>query len=133
MNLRHACENSSSPTSRCDRSCTTATEIAIRRAVAAYIERDYQDLKQEFGLDHYEGRGWRGFHHHASLCIAAYGFLMAERLAAEKPDSVKKNFLQRQTLVVPNDYIPRGSPARTASRPNIDSDTAPMPVLRTIN
>ena len=43
------------------------------------IERDYQDLKQEVGLGHYEGRGWRGFHHHATLCIAAYGFLIAER------------------------------------------------------
>src|SRR5687768_16782410 len=37
------------------------------------IERDYQDFKQELGLGHDEGRGWRGFHHHASLCIAAYG------------------------------------------------------------
>lgn len=43
------------------------------------IERDYQDLKQEVGLGHYEGRGWRGFHHHATLCIAAYGFLIAEQ------------------------------------------------------
>ena len=43
------------------------------------VERDYQELKQEIGLGHYEGRGWRGFHHHASLCIAAYGFLVAER------------------------------------------------------
>ena len=43
------------------------------------IERDYQDLKQEIGLGHYEGRGWRGFHHHATLCIAAYGFLISER------------------------------------------------------
>ena len=34
------------------------------------IERDYQELKQEVGLGHYEGRGWRGFHHHATLCIA---------------------------------------------------------------
>jgi SRSO17 transposase len=42
------------------------------------IERDYLELKQEVGLDHYEGRGWRGFHHHASLCIAAYGFLVSE-------------------------------------------------------
>lgn len=40
------------------------------------IERDYQELKSELGLHHYEGRNWRGFHHHASLCIAAYGFLM---------------------------------------------------------
>ena len=43
------------------------------------IERDYQDLKQEVGFGRYEGRGWRGFHHHATLCIAAYGFLIAER------------------------------------------------------
>jgi SRSO17 transposase len=43
------------------------------------IERDYQELKQEVGLGHHEGRSWRGFHHHASLCIAAYGFLVAER------------------------------------------------------
>ena len=33
------------------------------------IERDYQELKQELGLGDYEGRGWRGFHHHATLCI----------------------------------------------------------------
>ena len=43
------------------------------------IERDYEELKQELGLGHYEGRGWRGFHHHATLCIAAYRFLVAER------------------------------------------------------
>jgi hypothetical protein len=43
------------------------------------IERDYEDLKQELGLGHFEGRGWRGFHHHATLCIVAYGFLVAER------------------------------------------------------
>ncbi len=43
------------------------------------IERDYQDLKHEVGLGHDEGRGWRGFHRHATLCIAAYGFLIFER------------------------------------------------------
>lgn len=43
------------------------------------IERDYEELKQELGLGHFEGRNWRGFHHHATLCIAAYGFLIAER------------------------------------------------------
>lgn len=43
------------------------------------IERDYEELKGELGLDHYEGRSWRGFHHHGALCIAAYCLLVAER------------------------------------------------------
>ena len=48
------------------------------------IELDYQELKSELGLHHYEGRNWRGFYHHASLCVAAYGFLMRERLRSKK-------------------------------------------------
>lgn len=43
------------------------------------IERDYQEMKQEIGLDHFEGRGWRGFHHHAALCAVAHGFLALRR------------------------------------------------------
>jgi len=80
------------------------------------IERDYQDLKQEFGLGHYEGRGWRGFHHHATLSIAAYGFLMAQRLRMQSDVRDKKNFLERALPALPPDYIPRGSPARTTPR-----------------
>ena len=53
------------------------------------IERDYRELKQELGLGHYEGRNWRGFHHHASLCIAAYGFLMLERLSGVKKNAAR--------------------------------------------
>jgi len=94
------------------------------------IERDYQDMKQDFGLGHYEGRGWRGFHHHASLCIAAYGFLMAERLTADKSVGGKKNFATRQVPALPADYIPRGSPARAASCGALDHDTAPSAELR---
>ena len=45
------------------------------------IERDYEELKSELGLAHFEGRSWRGFHHHATLCVAAYGFLIRERAA----------------------------------------------------
>lgn len=98
------------------------------------IERDYQDLKQDFGLGHYEGRGWRGFHHHAALCIAAYGFLMAERLTADKPVGGKKNFAARQVPPVPTNYIPRGSPARAAPRVQLDHDASlsiELPVART--
>jgi SRSO17 transposase len=63
---------------------TLAHDIAFDRLVDLAklrwrIERDYQELKQEVGLGHFEGRGWRGFHHHATLCIAAYGFLISER------------------------------------------------------
>ena len=53
------------------------------------IERDYQELKQELGLGQFEGRSWRGFHHHASLCIAAYGFLVAERCIAPKKNPAR--------------------------------------------
>ena len=95
------------------------------------IERDYQDLKQDFGLGHYEGRGWRGFHHHAALSIAAYGFLMAERLEADKSVGGKKNFAARQVPSLPEDYIPRGSPARAAARGPLDHDATPSPQLRT--
>ena len=95
------------------------------------IERDYQDLKQDFGLGHYEGRGWRGFHHHASLSIAAYAFLMSERLIADKPAGGKKNFIERQVPAVPQDYIPRGRPARTAARGQLDHKLAPSAELRT--
>jgi hypothetical protein len=95
------------------------------------IERDYQDLKQEFGLGHYEGRGWRGFHHHATLSIAAYGFLMAQRPKTGNSDvGGKKNFAQCQVPSVPKDYVPRGSPARATSRSGLDHDVAPAPKRR---
>src|SRR5471032_2144488 len=81
------------------------------------IERDYQDLKQDFGLGHYEGRGWRGFHHHASLSIAAYGFLMAQRLGTASHGDGKKNGAKLSLPAFPSDYIPRGSPARATPCP----------------
>lgn len=58
---------------------TTIQDLVAVTRMRWRIERDYRELKQELGLGHYEGRGWRGFHHHASLCIAAYGFLLSER------------------------------------------------------
>jgi len=85
------------------------------------IERDYQELKQEFGLSHYEGRGWRGFHHHATLCIAAYGFLLADRL---KHGDCKKNSTQSKTPSLPADYTPRGSPTRATSRARLHRHAA---------
>jgi SRSO17 transposase len=87
------------------------------------IERDYQELKQELGLGHYEGRGWRGFHHHASLCIAAYGFLIAERARLSPSGAGGAGRLQAPRL--PAGYRPRGaSAAAGAARGALDCDGA---------
>lgn len=78
------------------------------------IERDYEELKQELGLGHYEGRGWRGFHHHATLCIAAYGFLVAERNRFSP--SARAGHVGLPAPALPPNFHPRGSPrsSRTA-------------------
>jgi len=70
------------------------------------IERDYEELKDELGLDHYEGRNWRGFHHHGVLCIAAYAFLSAERARLSPPEALA--FLH--AAPVPKGFRPRGAP-----------------------
>jgi SRSO17 transposase len=72
------------------------------------IERDYEELKQELGLGHYEGRNWRGFHHHASLCIAAYGFLISERNRFSP--SARAGHVGLRAAAPPQGFRPRGSP-----------------------
>jgi len=74
--LRYAFSNLPADTSR-------------RRAVRLWksrwpVEQGYQQLKEELGLDHFEGRSWRGFHHHAALTLLAYGFLLLERHRAKQ-------------------------------------------------
>jgi SRSO17 transposase len=103
---------------------TLSADISCKALVATVklrwrIERDYLELKQEVGLGHYEGRNWRGFHHHASLCIAAYGFLMLERLAAGK-----KNFARLKMPPVPAGFRPRGAGSDAAPRPVVDRHRA---------
>jgi len=85
----------------------TRAELVQLAMLRWRIERDYQELKDELGLDHFEGRGWRGFHHHASLCIAAYAFLAAERLAHFPPAPLA--FLRPARL--PAGFTPRGAPS----------------------
>ena len=91
---------------------TLPVDISFRRLVDFTklrwrIERDYQELKQEVGLGHFEGRGWRGFHHHATLCIAAYGFLVSEKETI--PPSGPRLTALFQTPALPEGYRPRGS------------------------
>jgi SRSO17 transposase len=86
----------------------TTLQALVGTAKARWrIERDYQELKQEIGLGHFEGRGWRGFHHHASLCIAAYGFLVAERCLFPPQHRFERPRLQAPAL--PAGFRPRGA------------------------
>ena len=71
------------------------------------IERDYEELKSELGLAHYEGRNWRGFHHHATLCIAAYGFLITER--SRFSPSAHVGHLGIRARPLPPQFQPRGA------------------------
>jgi SRSO17 transposase len=97
---------------------TMAAGIAFGELVDATklrwrIERDYRELKQEVGLGHFEGRSWRGFHHHATLCIAAYGFLISERETI--PPSGAAFAARLKKPAISRGYRPRGAanPART--------------------
>jgi SRSO17 transposase len=87
---------------------TTLTALVRLAKHRWIIERDYQELKQELGLGHYEGRGWRGFHHHATLCIAAYGFLVIER--SRFSPSARAGRLELRAARIPPHFQPRGSP-----------------------
>jgi SRSO17 transposase len=87
------------------------------------IERDYLELKQEVGLGHYEGRGWRGFHHQASLCIAAYGFLVSEKTTI--PPSGPACAWRRPRLAVPARQRSNATAvALAATRAELDHDAA---------
>jgi SRSO17 transposase len=108
---------------------TLPEDISFRRLVDMAklrwrIERDYQELKQEVGLGHFEGRGWRDFHHHATLCIAAYGFLISERGAI--PPSTPRRARPVPPFALPDGYRPRGSArASRTGHSKLDRDRSP--------
>lgn len=90
-------------------SAKTSLKSLVKMAKHRWIiERDYEELKQELGLGHYEGRGWRGFHHHATLCIAAYGFLISERNRFSP--SVRAGHVGLSAPEPLPNFRPRGSP-----------------------
>jgi len=107
---------------------TLSKKTPLRKLVYAAklrwrIERDYEELKDEVGLGHYEGRGWRGFHHHASLCIAAYAFLVAERgLFPPGADRVRAQL--RAAGVSQGYQRPGAARAAGAPQPDVDCDAA---------
>jgi len=101
----------------------TFTHLVHMAKLRWRIERDYLELKQEIGLGHFEGRGWRGFHHHATLCIAAYGFLVSERAAFPPSKALAAGLFEATAL--PGNYRPRGAaPTNPAPRPGFVGDVA---------
>jgi hypothetical protein len=74
---------------------------------AGAVGNHYQELKQEVRLGHFEGRGWRGFHHHATMCIATYGFLVSERETIPPSGPCCARLFKE--LAVPAGYRPRGA------------------------
>ena len=101
---------------------TSVKQLAWTVKLRWRIERDYQELKDELGLAHFEGRGcgvpqfstgelgvpWRGFHHHAPLSRAAYAFPVRER-GLFSPSGVGS------PLELPLPRVPRGFRPRGAS------------------
>ncbi len=123
---------------------TLPADISLERMVDMAklrwrIERDYLELKQEVGLGHYEGRGWRGFHHHATLCVAAYGFLISEKETI--PPSGHPWTWRGTQFALPAGYRPAAAFAaphaelnrNAAYSPGADfgARSAPMSLLRT--
>ena len=69
----------------------TSTPRAVRLWKSRWpVEQGYQQMKEELGLDHFEGRSWRGFHHHAAMVMLAYGFLLLERVRVEQERAARK-------------------------------------------
>jgi SRSO17 transposase len=98
---------------------TSPTELVRMAKLRWRIERDYLELKQECGLGQYEGRGWRGFHHHVTLCIAAYGFLISQ--AGAIPPCATRKTASGQKSPLPRGHSSRktADPART-TRPEFN-------------
>jgi SRSO17 transposase len=67
------------------------------------VEQGYRQMKEELGLDHFEGRSWHGFHRHAVLVMMAYGFLTLERLRLQeqRQQQQQQQEAERSTAAVP--------------------------------
>ncbi len=78
-------------------------------------ERMYQDLKGVFGLDHYEGRSYRGWHHHVTMAMAAYSFAFAEQARLFPPEA-HRTTAGRAIRLPPRAPLPRLDANDGASR-----------------
>jgi SRSO17 transposase len=111
---------------------TPPRTLVCRAKLRWRVERDYEELKQELGLTHFEGRNWRGFHHHATMTIAAYASLLLER-ARFSPQGVRHDRGRRARPAV--SARPPRRPAATAGHPprsGLDSHATHAPRARAV-
>lgn len=105
---------------------TSINELVRLAKLRWRVERDYQELKEEIGLDHFEGRSWRGFHHHVTLCAAAHAFLALNRALfppqGQTVDPTDGPPTASTRAAAPNRLMPAMSPAHRRI------DTPPRPV-----
>ena len=87
------------------------------------MEQGYQQMKEELGLDHFEGRSWHGFHRHAVLVMMAYGFLTLERLRLQEDQQQQQQQQQEADCSAP------AVPARKNKRRRNASDEPSGPRL----
>ena len=102
---------------------TTSRLAAVRYWRSRWpVEQGYQQMKEELGLDHFEGRSWHGFHRHAVLVMMAYGFLTLERLRLQAEPEEETKQQQQQQQQQEADYSASAAPARRKKRRRTDSE-----------
>jgi SRSO17 transposase len=80
----------------CDLPAGTSLRRIVRLVKCRWkIEQDYHQLKEELGLDHYEGRNWQGWHHHVTMVMLAHAFLTLETLRSKKHFGLSPSALSR--------------------------------------
>jgi len=63
----------------------TSRRTLVRWAKSRWaVELNYREMKDHLGLDHFEGRGWAGWHHHVTMVMLAFAFVLSERLRRRK-------------------------------------------------
>jgi SRSO17 transposase len=105
---------------------TLARQTPLHDVVATakgrwWVEQNYRELKQEVGLGDFEGRGWRGFHHHLTLSFAAYGFLVMRRCQQPWPAGGRAGVLSFPVVAAPIRPSDRNATRPPRSRPCADA------------
>ena len=103
----------------CNHPAKTALRTLAGVIKARWVcEQAHQQLKEELGLDHFEGRSWLGLHHHALFSMLAFTFLQHERLKAGRG---KKNPARAAPVPVTPRRAPRAPRARPARTPHVSA------------